>query len=302
MSKSHSKKRILILPGGGATGVTTVRVLEALEEKLGRPISQLFDEIWAASVGSMMAAYLTEPQCGNSVRSAQRVGQLIRESFANPWSAWHCLDRFQSEINPDLRLNDTVIPLKILTAKVKNFPKRESPVFGRFETQAIGLCSETSGDLSLVQAVRASCAVYPLMPAQRLRLDPLDLDGIVCIDSGCRVCTEPTLDPTRVFLEDLDEQPSILETPIQLFFISNGWARWSIQTQKSSVEVLNFDLDLSPRFQSLGSSQLGKRICSNLIGMGFTSVSALDSWAKDAIYGKNWGVFQKMVRELRPVS
>lgn len=295
MALNQPTRKILVLPGGGATGVTTIRVLEVLEERLGRPIYQLFDEIWAASVGAMMAGYLTEPGVNaGQARSAKQVGAILRESFAHPWAAWHCLDRLQNEISPKVSLSDTLIPLKILTAQVKNFPKRKSPIFGKFETLAVSLDREKTGHLTLIEAVRASCSVYPVIRAQPLVLDPLYKETSFCIDSGCRVCTSPTLDPTQVFFKDgLSEKGSI-----QIYFISNGWTRCKL-TSAGQLEVMNFDLDLWPQFQRLGSSRLGQIICANLYGMGFGSVQFLDNFAQEAIAGRNSEILRVMVQSLQ---
>ncbi len=301
MTRSRLKKRILVLPGGGATGIATMRVLEALEEKLNRPIAHLFDEIWASSVGSLMAAYLTESTLqgglATPVRTAKQVSNLIRESFSNPWNAWGCLARLKREVDPQVTLRDTVIPLKILAAEVRDYSEKVGYSFGDFLTETIGLGSDTHSYLSLIEAVSASCAVHPIFPVQRIRAATPGEDVIHCIDAGCGVCTQPTLDPTQHFLAELSRNGFKFENGIQIFFISNGWARL-LDKIPAEIEVFNFDLDLSPWFKKIGSGQLQQRIVANCFGAGFASPSILDTLARDSIFGDNWGLFQRMLDEL----
>ncbi len=314
------KKRILVLPGGGAAGIISIRVLQSLENQLERPTSHFFDEIWASSVGSMIAAYLTEPiseEGSHQVRTAQQVGQLIRESFSGPWNALGSLSRLKREIHPRVTLANTVIPLKIITAKINSHSNVSrskkiglSNPFLSFKTESIGLDRDSFSHVSLVDAVFASCSVYPIFRPHRLSLrgedqlqgEGLDTDrSILCIDAGCVQCSDPILNPTRFFLRELISRGARPLSEVQIFFISNGWARWKDEVPKG-VEVFNFDLDLFPWFNLLGSNQVGQFIAANCLGAGLVPSSFLDSVAKSSIYGKNWGVFQSMVRELRTLS
>ncbi len=298
MQRSQSKKRILVLPGGGATGITSIRVLQALEEKLARPITHLFDEIWASSVGSMIAAYLTEPlRPSNGVRTADQVGQLIRESFAGPWNALGSLQRLKKEIHPGVTLNDTVIPLKIMTAKI--FGRLQRGNFLRdLRTEAIGLEREAFGSVSLVDAVAASSSVHPFFSPQRLRIQRENEEWVECIDAGCVQCSEPALDPTRLFLNEMSSRGSIPENGVQIFFISNGWARWKCAIPEG-VEVFNFDLDYLSWLESAGTRSTGHFIATNLLGIGLAPPSFLDSLARDSLEGKNRELVERMLEELR---
>jgi predicted acylesterase/phospholipase RssA len=60
----REKYSILAVDGGGIRGVIPARVLEAVEERLGRPISSLFDLIAGTSTGGIIALGLTRPGAG----------------------------------------------------------------------------------------------------------------------------------------------------------------------------------------------------------------------------------------------
>ncbi len=310
-----TEKRILVLPGGGATGIATIRVLQALEEKLNRPIYQLFDEIWASSVGAMMAAYLSEPVAGGqSARTASQVSRLLQQSFSSPVRALGALGRLRRELSPQVTLRDTLIPVRILTARVSHYRGRRGLLAGNFQTENIGLSAELCGDLSLVDAVGASCAVYPLLSAQRLSWvsESGSSDEVsYCIDSGCRVCSEPMLNPAPFFMSQwkrsAEKRQAKTEDSVKIFFISNGWARWQESSSQSgvapgsspsSVEVYNFDLNLGPWLRALGPGKAQQRLCANFFAAGFVPGAFLDSLAKNALFGDQWGVFQRMLDDL----
>lgn len=55
---SQTKFRILSLDGGGIRGVITARILEEIENQLGKPCNEYFDLITGTSTGSILAAGL----------------------------------------------------------------------------------------------------------------------------------------------------------------------------------------------------------------------------------------------------
>ena len=60
----ESKKRVftvLAIDGGGVKGIIPARLLQAIEEKTGKPISELFDMVGGNSTGSILAAGLSVP-------------------------------------------------------------------------------------------------------------------------------------------------------------------------------------------------------------------------------------------------
>lgn len=53
--------KILSLDGGGTRGLITLRVLEALEKRVGLPIRDMFDMIGGVSIGGIISCMLTHP-------------------------------------------------------------------------------------------------------------------------------------------------------------------------------------------------------------------------------------------------
>lgn len=64
--------KILALDGGGVKGVLTARILQAIEEKAGKPCKELFDTIIGVSTGGLIAA-------GLSIFSAKELVSLCIE-------------------------------------------------------------------------------------------------------------------------------------------------------------------------------------------------------------------------------
>lgn len=58
---SSKKFRILSIDGGGVRGVIPARILQAIEEKTGKPISELFDLVIGNSTGGLIALALVTP-------------------------------------------------------------------------------------------------------------------------------------------------------------------------------------------------------------------------------------------------
>ena len=56
---ARTKYSLLALDGGGIRGVIPARVLDAIEQRTGRPISQLFDLVAGTSTGGILALGLS---------------------------------------------------------------------------------------------------------------------------------------------------------------------------------------------------------------------------------------------------
>ena len=279
-------KNILVLPGGGATGIISARILQSLEERAGLPTHQLFDEIWASSVGSMLTAYLTVPSEANGIPlSAEAVVHLFRKKFAHPWAAWWSALTVCKQIGRDVKMKDTAVPVKVLCAKVSHPRVWQGLYSGRLRTESIGFGSQTHGQTLLAEVVRASVAVYPFLQPQKLRDESIDQE-FYAIDAGCGVCSQPTLDPVPYFLGQLlSEQDG--EGRVRIHFLSNGWARadfpglqrngsYQRLTLVKNIELLNFDVNLEHMLSRLGTGARSRQICANWVGSGFASISALE--------------------------
>jgi patatin-like phospholipase/acyl hydrolase len=58
---SRRKISILAIDGGGIRGIIPARVLQAVEETVGRPVAELFDLVAGTSTGGIIALGLTAP-------------------------------------------------------------------------------------------------------------------------------------------------------------------------------------------------------------------------------------------------
>ena len=85
--------RILSIDGGGIRGIIPATILESIEERTGKPISQLFDLIAGTSTGGILALGLTKANSSGApaftahqVRKAYE--QDIPHIFRSPQSWW----------------------------------------------------------------------------------------------------------------------------------------------------------------------------------------------------------------------
>jgi uncharacterized protein len=86
-------RRILSIDGGGTRGIIPAYFLAAIEEKTGKPVSQLFDLIAGTSTGGILALALATPDPeGRPGFTARQLCQIyerdIPRIFRNPRSWW----------------------------------------------------------------------------------------------------------------------------------------------------------------------------------------------------------------------
>ena len=86
-------RRILSIDGGGTRGIIAAIILASIEERTGKPISQLFDLIAGTSTGGILALGLTKPDSsGKPNFSARELCSLyekqIPKIFLKPQSWW----------------------------------------------------------------------------------------------------------------------------------------------------------------------------------------------------------------------
>lgn len=85
--------RILAIDGGGIRGIIPATILASIEERTGKPISQMFDLIAGTSTGGILALGLTKPDAsGKPEYTAQMLCDLYKQNipriFSNPQSWW----------------------------------------------------------------------------------------------------------------------------------------------------------------------------------------------------------------------
>jgi predicted acylesterase/phospholipase RssA len=125
---------LLALDGGGIRGVIPARVLDAIEQRTGRPICELFDLVGGTSTGGILALGLTKPSARDSAKPA--------------FSASNLLDFYLDE-------GETIFPGKTLWERVTN-PLGMADV--RYSAKPLeGLLQQRFGDTMLSEALTEIC-------------------------------------------------------------------------------------------------------------------------------------------------
>ncbi len=75
-------KKILSIDGGGVRGIIPAVVLADIEQRTGKPISELFDLVTGTSVGGMLALGLAVPDPhGKPKYSAKELGEVVKRDM-----------------------------------------------------------------------------------------------------------------------------------------------------------------------------------------------------------------------------
>jgi uncharacterized protein len=75
--RARTKYSVLAIDGGGIRGIIPARVLQAVEERLQRPVSELFDLVAGTSTGGLVALGLTKPASNGAATPAYRAADLV---------------------------------------------------------------------------------------------------------------------------------------------------------------------------------------------------------------------------------
>jgi len=73
----RTRYSLLALDGGGIRGVIPARVLDEIEKRLRRPVSELFDLVSGTSTGGILALGLTKPRSAGAPGAAFSASQLL---------------------------------------------------------------------------------------------------------------------------------------------------------------------------------------------------------------------------------
>jgi hypothetical protein len=303
--------RVLVLPSGGATGIISAVSLVELERQTGRPIYQQFDEIWGSSIGAMMAALLTVPRHDRAEpKSASEVLEFLEQAFASCWRASGILKAFSKNIPLGFPLKDTKIPIRILSAEIKDWMS-VFPIPSRTELKVF--CPEREGGLPLPSLVCSSCVLPPIHWYEKI----VSASGEIFhyLDAGHEFCTEQCMNPLYKNLEVFSKKINAQEDRVSLFFLSNGWVRLpSWYTEMTPVEdnpelkvkLFNLDMDLSAALEVWRRDHwFGKMlgcvespyILYNLAGIGLIPSSILKRHAQGVLQDSR--VLRAMIEDLR---
>lgn len=249
---SYAKNyRILVLPCGGATSIMNALLLDHIEKETGMPIAKLFDEIWGASAGSIIAALLTSPHATH--KSAAAIVQLFDTIFANYHTAYFVRETARSIIGSNTPIKHSSIPVRILTA-VSHLSQGPFKPYD-FSSDGKGNCVSTN--IPLATIVAASCTVYPYLFRSPIRIAPDRHTTHYCIDPGSLGCQPSIIDPTAYFLEQFLPRLMSHDT-LTIYFLGNAFTQsldyedvynvleknnlhhsWAIRYQEGSFDPYN---------------------------------------------------------------
>ena len=74
---ARRKVSVLAVDGGGIRGVIPARVLQAVEERMQRPVSELFDLVAGTSTGGLVVLGLTKPASKGAATPAHAASDLV---------------------------------------------------------------------------------------------------------------------------------------------------------------------------------------------------------------------------------
>jgi hypothetical protein len=202
---------ILVLPCGGATSIISAALLHHLERNTGQPAKQLFNEIWGASAGSIIAALLT----AGKYKKARDVVRFFKQHFHSYRAAYFIRQAAGNAIGSDVLIKQTAIPIRILTAASQH-PAQNSWQLYDFSTDGNGTNHHPLADI-----VKASCTVYPYLYRTPISFS-VNNQTMYCIDPGSLVCNPPTTDPTAYFLQQLLPRLTSQDT-VTIYFLANAF-------------------------------------------------------------------------------
>lgn len=125
MDKKKRVFTVLSIDGGGIRGLVPARILQELEERTGKPITELFDMIGGTSTGAILAAGLTVPDDTNPQKpkhTAQDLKNFYYTYGPNifPEMKFKSLRRLSSSAMYDPKPLEDALKLKLGDAKMKD--------------------------------------------------------------------------------------------------------------------------------------------------------------------------------------
>lgn len=182
---------VLTIDGGGVKGVISARLLQEVEERTGKPVSELFDLIAGSSTGAILAAALAAPSSGNREKprySAEDMvefyTQFAEKIFpANEFRQWkHLIPAMNGFFDPepfetilkdkleDLTLRDSLTHLMMAGADMKKFEAIWMSYF--HERGNRPAAPQKWENLKMRDAIRASASPPLVFPAKYLYTQP----------------------------------------------------------------------------------------------------------------------------------
>ena len=241
-------RKVLSIDGGGIRGVIPARVLVELEERMQKPVAELFDLVAGTSTGGLLALGLTKPAAAGSATpefSARQMLELYERDGAAIFhrDLWHRftalenlleekypsdgIDRVLEEVFGDSMISEALTEVFVTSYDIE----RRTPFFFRRSRAR----SRVGWDWQMRQAARATSAAPTYFEPAKLEVDGSE-DHYALIDGGvfannpamCAYAEARTLWPDEDDLLVLSLGAGELTRPIP-YGDAKGWglAQWA---------------------------------------------------------------------------
>jgi uncharacterized protein len=194
--------KMLSIDGGGIRGVFAISILQALEEDIKRPITEMFDVIAGTSTGSIIAASATiRKDMSEVLDHYQAYGEKIFEKqakvglFKSVYTDKY-LRRLLKKAFGEITLAEIEKPLLIPTVDLthgKPFIHRSN--YGNLESEDY--------HVKLWDAVLSSCSAPVYFPPNNVHNHYLSIDGGLWANNPSLVCVTEALDFFKTSLKDI---------------------------------------------------------------------------------------------------
>jgi hypothetical protein len=179
---NQERIKVLVIEGGGTKGLYALRVLDYIEKKSGKPISELYDVMGGTSVGSLIVSMLSVPENGKPKYSAEDLITIF------PISAQETLQpRFKQKILSGYGLFTPLLNnqnfIKLLQSFYGDIPFSKAlnhlVLFGYNYSTTKVVAFHNRGELLesadplLYQLVGGTISLFGLFPPNKVLLSPL---------------------------------------------------------------------------------------------------------------------------------
>jgi patatin-like phospholipase/acyl hydrolase len=168
------KIKVLAIDGGGVRGIIPAVIIKAIEDKAGKPISELFDYIAGTSIGGVLGAcYVVSKKDGSHLYTSDYIinhwENMLNEVFPQDYWSWvknsfgvfdskydrTGIESLVNKIFGENKLTDTMIPISLNALRLEdNMPKAFSTLHA---------CSDQKENFYLREAVAATAAAPPFL-------------------------------------------------------------------------------------------------------------------------------------------
>jgi len=168
---TSNKKFSLVLSGGGALGIAHIGVIKDLEKQNINKPSQIIGTSMGAIVGACLSIGLTANEIYKIIEEFSKLRKWIKLSFdGNAIVKTKKLENIFFDIFGNKKIKDTLIPLKIVTTKLKNGKVK---VFSKKD------------DVRIVDALLATMAIPGVFQEKEI-YNEIYLDGFLTDNLGIR--------------------------------------------------------------------------------------------------------------------